>query len=119
MKKVSDVYLFKIPLVGDGGVGKTSFALRYINKKFFSDYKMTIGVDFHVKLLTLPDGTNVKLQLWDTGGQERFTSIRSIYYRGSSGFVILFDVTNRASFENLRVYFLKSGSLNSDLKILT
>jgi small GTP-binding protein len=98
-------YLFKVPFVGDGGVGKTSFVLRYVQRKFFQEYKMTIGVDFQVKSEQLPDGTLVKVQLWDTGGQERFTSIRSMYYRGSSGFVFLFDVTNRRSFENLDRWF--------------
>jgi Ras-related protein Rab-1A len=94
-------YLFKIPLVGDGGIGKTSFVLRFVGGTFQQDYKMTIGVDFRLKLVTLPDGTPVKLQLWDTGGQARFTSVRSIYYKGSSGFVVMYDVTNRASFSNL------------------
>lgn len=94
-------YLIKVPLVGDGAVGKTSFAYRFVNSTFTQQYRMTIGVDFQIKSIILPDGTQVKIQLWDTGGQQRFTSIRSMYYKGASGFLIMYDVTNRSSFQNL------------------
>jgi small GTP-binding protein len=111
-------YLFKVPFVGDGGVGKTSFVIRYVEKQFRSDYKMTIGVDFHIKQETLPDGKSVKIQLWDTGGQERFTSIRSMYYRGSAGFVFLYDVTNRSSFNNLDRWFEEINKHEAKAKII-
>jgi len=97
-------YLFKSIVVGDGGVGKTALTLRFSKDFFTEDYKMTIGVDFHVKTITINTNEGpikAKLQLWDTGGQERFSSIRPMYYRGSLGAVLVFDLTNEASFEHL------------------
>ncbi|MFX1356100.1 MAG: GTP-binding protein [Promethearchaeota archaeon] len=97
-------YLFKSIVVGDGGVGKTALTLRFSKGFFTEDYKMTIGVDFHVKTISIDTDEGpirCKLQLWDTGGQERFSSIRPMYYRGSLGVVLVYDVTNSASFEHL------------------
>ncbi|MFX1503800.1 MAG: GTP-binding protein, partial [Promethearchaeota archaeon] len=97
-------YLFKSIVVGDGGVGKTALTLRFSKGFFTEDYKMTIGVDFHVKTISIDsvEGTiRAKLQIWDTGGQERFSSIRPMYYRGSLGALLIFDLTNPASFEHL------------------
>lgn len=98
-------YLFKSIVVGDGGVGKTALTLRFSKGFFTEDYKMTIGVDFHVKTIkidTEEDGTIlVKLQIWDTGGQERFSSIRPMYYRGALGALLIFDLTLYESFEHL------------------
>ena len=97
-------YLFKSIVVGDGGVGKTALTLRFSKGFFTEDYKMTIGVDFHVKTIsidTFEGPIKCKLQLWDTGGQERFSSIRPMYYRGSLGKILVFDLTNSASFEHL------------------
>jgi small GTP-binding protein len=97
-------FLFKSIVVGDGGVGKTALTLRFSKGFFTEDYKMTIGVDFHVKTITIdtPEGPiKAKLQIWDTGGQERFSSIRPMYYRGSLGALLIFDLTNSDSFEHL------------------
>jgi small GTP-binding protein len=97
-------YLFKSIVVGDGGVGKTALTLRFSKGFFTEDYKMTIGVDFHVKTITIDSvegPIRAKLQIWDTGGQERFSSIRPMYYRGSLGALLIFDLTNTASFEHL------------------
>lgn len=98
-------YLFKSIVVGDGGVGKTALTLRFSKGFFTEDYKMTIGVDFHVKTIeinTEDEGMlRVKLQIWDTGGQERFSSIRPMYYRGSLGALLIFDLTSYESFEHL------------------
>jgi small GTP-binding protein len=103
---MSDEYdfLFKSIVVGDGGVGKTALTLRFSKDFFSEDYKMTIGVDFHVKTLTIDTNEGPirsKLQIWDTGGQERFSSIRPMYYRGSLGALLIFDLTNYESFEHL------------------
>ncbi len=97
-------YLFKSIVVGDGGVGKTALTLRFSKGFFTEDYKMTIGVDFHVKTINIDSvegPIRAKLQIWDTGGQERFSSIRPMYYRGSLGTLLIFDLTNAASFEHL------------------
>jgi len=97
-------FLFKSIVVGDGGVGKTALTLRFSKGFFTEDYKMTIGVDFHVKTITINTDEGplrCKLQIWDTGGQERFSSIRPMYYRGSLGALLIFDVTSYESFEHL------------------
>ncbi|GAH69645.1 unnamed protein product, partial [marine sediment metagenome] len=78
--------------------------LRFSKGFFTEDYKMTIGVDFHVKTITIDaveKPIRAKLQIWDTGGQERFSSIRPMYYRGSLGALLIFDLTNSGSFEHL------------------
>ncbi|XP_076080632.1 ras-related protein Rab-13-like [Mytilus galloprovincialis] len=92
-------YLFKIILVGDGDVGKTSFIRRFTTGHFQRDCKMTIGVDFTVQTLQL-DGKIVKLQIWDTAGQERFRSIIARYYRGTHAAIVMYDVTNTESLKN-------------------
>ncbi|MHA1931418.1 MAG: GTP-binding protein [Promethearchaeota archaeon] len=97
-------YLFKSIVVGDGGVGKTALTLRFSKGFFTEDYKMTIGVDFHVKTISIDSDEGPirsKLQIWDTGGQERFSSIRPMYYRGSLGALLIFDLTNSSSFDHL------------------
>ncbi|MBA7663497.1 hypothetical protein ES703_71542 [subsurface metagenome] len=115
-------YLFKSIVVGDGGVGKTALTLRFSKGFFTEDYKMTIGVDFHVKTIAIETVEGVikcKLQLWDTGGQERFSSIRPMYYRGSLGTVLVFDLTNSASFEHLPQWIEEVRSnIKTDIPIL-
>ncbi|MBY9007165.1 MAG: GTP-binding protein [Candidatus Lokiarchaeota archaeon] len=97
-------YLFKSIVVGDGGVGKTAMTLRFSKGFFTEDYKMTIGVDFHVRTINVDtdeEQIRAKLQIWDTGGQERFSSIRPMYYRGALGALLMFDLTSLPSFEHL------------------
>ncbi|MHA1731280.1 MAG: GTP-binding protein, partial [Promethearchaeota archaeon] len=93
-------YLFKIIAVGDGGCGKTALTIRFAHGYFQESYKMTIGVEFAVKLIEIA-GNKTKLQIWDTGGQERFSYVRPLYYRGAMGALVLFDVTNRESFDHV------------------
>ncbi|XP_038579657.1 ras-related protein Rab-7L1-like isoform X2 [Micropterus salmoides] len=95
-------HLLKILVVGDGNVGKSSFVHRYVNGQFNKMYKMTVGVDFSVKLLHWSDKEKVRLQLWDIAGQERFISMTRIYYKGASGCVVMFDVTSSSSFLSCR-----------------
>lgn len=91
---------FKVVLLGDGEVGKTSFLFRYIDGLFHSEYVSTIKLDFNIKEVEV-EGQLVKLQIWDTVGQERQrrTALAKSYIRGAHGCVLLFDVTNRATFE--------------------
>ena len=101
-------YLFKIIIVGDGAVGKTAIAVRFSEGLFRDDYKMTIGVDFSIQSLDVPingEIRRVKFQIWDTGGQERFSYTRPLYYKGAAGGLVVFDLTDRRSFENLRRWF--------------
>ncbi len=93
-------YLFKIVLVGDAEVGKTSLTTRFAYGTFTDQYISTLGVDFVVKTLSM-NGHIVKLQIWDTAGQERYAGIRPIYYRGAKGAVLVFDLTRRQSFLNV------------------
>jgi len=115
-------YLFKSIVVGDGGVGKTALTLRFSKGFFTEDYKMTIGVDFHVKTIsidTFEGPIKCKLQLWDTGGQERFSSIRPMYYRGSLGTILVFDLTNFASFEHLPQWIEEvRANIKADIPVL-
>ena len=103
MEKTHD-YLFKIILLGDSGVGKTSLMRRYTDNSFLKDPASTIGVDFKIKTVEL-DGKRVKLQIWDTAGQERFRAIVAHYYRGAHGILLVFDTHSKSSFENMRAWF--------------
>ncbi|KAG0418284.1 Ras-related protein Rab-35 [Dictyocoela roeselum] len=96
-------YLFKIVLIGDSGVGKTSLLSRYTENTFLSNYISTIGVDFKIKTIEL-DQKTIKLQIWDTAGQERFRTITSGYYRGSHAIFIVFDYENPESLGNISTW---------------
>ncbi|VDL59496.1 unnamed protein product [Hymenolepis diminuta] len=96
-------YLFKLLLIGDSGVGKSCLLLRFSDDTFTDTYISTIGVDFKIRTLEL-DGKIVKLQIWDTAGQERFRTITSSYYRGAQGIIIVYDITDEASFTNLKTW---------------
>ncbi|GAB1285411.1 Ras-related protein Rab-7L1 [Apodemus speciosus] len=93
-------HLFKVLVVGDAAVGKTSLVQRYSQDSFSKHYKSTVGVDFALKVLQWSDSEMVRLQLWDIAGQERFTSMTRLYYRDASACVIMFDVTNATTFSN-------------------
>ncbi|KAL5013215.1 hypothetical protein ScPMuIL_007485 [Solemya velum] len=93
-------YLFKIVLIGDAGVGKTCVVQRFKSGTYVEKHGSTIGVDFTMKTLQI-DGKLVKLQIWDTAGQERFRTITQSYYRSANGVVIAYDLTKRASFDNI------------------
>ncbi|KAF0682791.1 Aste57867_25090 [Aphanomyces stellatus] len=93
-------HLFKLLLVGDAGVGKSSMLLRFTEDTFDDHLQSTIGVDFKVKMITV-DGKRIKMTIWDTAGQERFRTLTSSYYRGAQGIVLVYDVARRDTFENL------------------
>jgi len=94
-------YLFILVLIGDSGVGKSCLLLRFADDKWTDSYISTIGVDFKIRTIEL-DSKTIKLQIWDTAGQERFRTISSTYYRGAHGIIVVYDVTNRTSFENVK-----------------
>mmetsp|Transcript_32618 Transcript_32618/g.79359 ORF Transcript_32618/g.79359 Transcript_32618/m.79359 type:complete len:215 (-) Transcript_32618:552-1196(-) len=95
--------LMKILLLGDSGVGKTCLALRFVGEKFQKSFKVTVGIDFKVKEFNV-DGKSVKVQIWDTAGQERFRSVATNYYRKAAGVVLVYDVNNYESFQNLSTW---------------
>ena len=98
-KKTYDL-LFKLLLIGDSGVGKTSILFRFSDDAFTSTFISTIGIDFKIKTVELR-GKKIKLQIWDTAGQERFHTITTSYYRGAMGIMLVYDVTDERSFENI------------------
>ena len=90
----------KLLMIGDSGVGKTCLLLRYANDSFSPTFITTIGIDFKIKTVPI-DNHVVKLQIWDTAGQERFRTITTSYFRGAQGILLVYDVTDRGSFENV------------------
>ncbi|NXC41357.1 RAB7B protein, partial [Penelope pileata] len=90
----------KIIIIGALGVGKTSLLHQYVHKTFYEDYRTTLGASILTKVIAV-DNTPLKLQIWDTGGQERFRSMVSTFYKGCDGCMLAFDVTDRESFEAL------------------
>ena len=94
-------HLFKLLLIGDSGVGKSSLLLRFADDSYSESYISTIGVDFKIRTVQL-DGKTVKLQIWDTAGQERFRTITSSYYRGAHGIIVVYDLTDMESYENVK-----------------
>jgi len=104
-------YIQKHVIVGASGTGKSSILVQLTDSRFLKDNEPTIGVEFGSRIVTLEDGSKVKLQIWDTAGQESFRSITRSYYRGAEGALLVFDVTHRSSFlqmdgwlDDLRAY---------------
>ncbi|BHF64243.1 Ras-related protein Rab-8A [Sparganum proliferum] len=109
-------YLFKLLLIGDSGVGKTSLLIKFAEDQFFSTFIATIGIDFKVRTIYL-DGKKIKLQIWDTAGQERFRTITTAYYRGAMGIMLVYDITQASSFRNIKNWLSNiSEHGNSDVE---
>ena len=104
-KKLSD-YLFKYLVIGNSGIGKSCLLIRFTDDTFSDSYVTTIGVDFKIKTLDI-DGKSCKLQIWDTAGQERFRNIISSYYRGAQGIMLVYDITDLESFQNLNSWLIE------------
>jgi len=94
-------HMFKLLIIGDSGVGKSSLLVRFADNTFLPNYVATIGVDFKIRTLNI-NGERVKLQIWDTAGQERFRTITSTYYRGTHGVIVVYDVCSGESFANVK-----------------
>ncbi|XP_059453946.1 ras-related protein RABA6b-like [Corylus avellana] len=94
-------YLFKAVLIGDSGVGKSNLLSRFAKGEFRLDSKPTIGVEFAYRNIRVGDKL-IKAQIWDTAGQERFRAITSSYYRGALGGLLVYDITRRATYENVK-----------------
>ena len=94
--------VYKVLLLGDSSVGKTCFLLRYCDKSFQDVHLSTIGLDYRLKSMTLKNSKNIKLQIWDTAGQDRFRAITKNYYKGANGIILIYDVTNMQTYENVK-----------------
>jgi len=97
---MSYAYLFKYIIIGDTGVGKSCLLLQFTDKRFQPVHDLTIGVEFGARMITI-DNRQVKLQIWDTAGQESFRSITRSYYRGAAGALLVYDITRRETFNHL------------------
>jgi Ras-related protein Rab-2A len=111
-------YLFKYIIIGDTGVGKSCLLLQFTDKRFRADHDVTIGVEFGARLITLGD-KQVKLQVWDTAGQECFRSITRSYYRGASGALLVYDISRGDSFKHLNKWMEEArANASSNLVIM-
>ena len=108
--------LFKLLIIGDSGVGKSCFLLQFIEGDFKEDHNVTIGVEYGAKTVTA-SGKLIKLQIWDTAGQESFRAITRSFYRNANGVILMYDLTRMESFENLEDW-LREIRLNSDPEVV-
>lgn len=97
---MSYAYLFKYIIIGDTGVGKSCLLLQFTDKRFQPVHDLTIGVEFGARMVQI-EGRQIKLQIWDTAGQESFRSITRSYYRGAAGALLVYDITRRETFNHL------------------
>ena len=117
----SSRFQLKVIVLGDSGVGKTSILNRFVKQEFSQSYRATVGADFLFKEYTV-DGKAVSLQLWDTAGQERFQSLGNAFYRGTDCCLLVFDLTNSESFDNLvqwkKEFLERSGNENTNFPVI-
>ncbi|KAM3131494.1 Ras- protein Rab-19 [Paramecium bursaria] len=109
--------LFKIVFIGNSAVGKSSLLIRFCDDQFRDMYLSTIGVDFRFKTLKV-NNQGVKLQIWDTAGQERFRNITNSYYKGAQGIVLVYDLTNIKSFNDIKSCWMNELQHYADENVL-
>ena len=107
--------LYKILLLGDSTVGKTTLISKYVDNQFSPDHITTIGVEYKNKTIDL-NGRNTNLQIWDTSGQERYQSITKNFYRNADGILFVFDVTNQDSFDHIKNWLITSEENEKDFE---
>jgi Ras-related protein Rab-2A len=100
---MSYAYLLKYIIIGDTGVGKSCLLLQFTDKRFQPVHDLTIGVEFGARMVSI-DNKQIKLQIWDTAGQESFRSITRSYYRGAAGALLVYDITRRDTFNHLTTW---------------
>ena len=100
-KKTADCdYVIKAVIIGDSGVGKTNILMRYCDNSFKPTYSSTIGVDFKIKTIQVHE-YKIKLQIWDTAGQEKFKNLSNTFYKGALIIILAYSIDNRDSFANV------------------
>lgn len=119
LKEEQNEYFFKVIVVGEGGVGKTTFINRYATKRFIEDTKLTIGASFYSFENKVNEYTTIKIQVWDFGGEKRFRFILPSYCKGSHGVIFAFELTRAASLWNLDDWFqLVNENTNNPVVLL-
>ena len=98
---------FKIVLIGESGVGKTSIISQFVDQIFEDDLQTSTGGSFSSKTLTFNNGKTIKLEIWDTAGQERYRALTKIFYKNALAAVLVYDITRKQSFEELKNYWIK------------
>jgi len=110
---------FKVVLLGEGCVGKTSLVLRFVEGKFNSKHESTLQASFLTKKITLENGQIIQLNIWDTAGQERFHALGPIYYRGAQGAILVYDITDQDSFQKVKNWVKElKRMLSTDIVII-
>ena len=110
--------LMKFIIVGDPGVGKSSLLQQFVDRRFSEQHDITIGVEFGKRLLDMPDGETIKLQIWDTAGAENYRSVTRSYYRGSAAALLVYDITDRASFDHVTTWLKDIRSLSPEQAVV-
>lgn len=111
--------LYKILIVGNANAGKTAILDRFTNKSFNDSYISTIGIDFNVKSVSINDNVSIKLQIWDTCGQERFKALTRSYYRNADAVIVVYDITSPQSFKNAKEWIKETEQyLDDDVLVI-
>ena len=110
-------FIFKVVFLGDSSVGKSNIISKYKLNEFNRNSKSTEGVEFYSKIIT-QNNKNIKIQIWDTAGQERFKSITKSYYKGAKGAIIVYDITRRATFENVQEWFKDTKTMGDNTHLV-
>merc|ERR1712063_239660 len=120
-RQVSDMsyaYLFKYIIIGDTGVGKSCLLLQFTDKRFQPVHDLTIGVEFGARMISV-ENKQIKLQIWDTAGQESFRSITRSYYRGACGALLVYDISRRDTFNHLTKWLEEArANANANMAIM-
>ena len=111
----SDEIILKIIILGDSSVGKTSLILKYVDSFYGNIYVATIGVEYKMKKISL-NGININLQIWDTAGQERYRGLTRNFLKGADGIIYVFDITNKETFDNLKIWIDMAEQTTADYK---
>ena len=108
----------KVVILGEPGVGKTSIISRYVTNQFFPVVISTTGASYSTKLLKIDNDNKIKLQIWDTAGQERFRSLAKIFYQNAVAVILVYDITVRKTFEQLKEFWIKEIEENAPADII-
>ena len=118
MFNYKDLETLKIVLIGESGVGKTSIISQFIDQIFQNDQQSTIGGTFSTKTIKCGNGKILKLEIWDTAGQERYRSVTKMFYKDANAAILVYDITNKFSFEELQKYWIEQVKESSPRNII-